>query len=151
MRSFLRWAKTSFRAFLADAPDAARGQLRLLSAGDVSRFLQQLAQVFQFIPDAAGVVAQQFGQLFGVDVAEVSGTDGFLERGLKLVELLEIAHHLHRLFHGQAVVSQERVLAAQVLHGHELFHQVGELRHFPLGFRVEGLRQGVLHLSTGFR
>ena len=135
---------------LSDAPDAPGRQLGLVAAGDISRLFQQLAQVVQFVPDTAGVLAQQFGQLLRVNLAEVAGADGFLERGLELVELLEVAHHLHRLFHGQAVVAEEGILAPHILHGHQLLHEVGELGHFALGFRVEGLGQGVLHLAASF-
>ena len=150
MRSFLEVGEDFLQGLLSDAPDASGRQLGLVAAGYVSCFFQQLAEVVQLVPDTAGVLAEEFGQLLRVYLAEVAGADGFLERGLELVELLEVAHHLHRLFHGQAVVAEEGILAPHILHGHQLLHEVGELGHFPLGFRVEGLGQGFFHLAAGF-
>ena len=54
---FLEVSEDFLQGLLADAPDAAGGQLRLVAASDVSGLFQQLAQVVQLVPDAAGVLA----------------------------------------------------------------------------------------------
>ena len=139
------------QCLLPDAADSPCGQVHLVVVGDVTRVLQKLSQPVKLLPCAPGLVSKQLSQLLRVNIIQLTSPHRFLERLLKLVQVLKIPHHFHGLLHGHAVVAEERVLAAQLVHRHKLFHQRGELGHLLAHLGVKGRLQCVLQLPAHLR
>ena len=135
---------------LPDAPDAPGRQVHIVVVSYVSGVLQQLPQAVQLFPRPPGLFAQQFGQLLRVNVVQVASAHGLLEGLFQPVQVLHLAHGLHSLLQGHAVVAQEGILPGQVVRRHEGLHQAGELGHFVHEARVHGRLHGVFKLPTHF-
>src|SRR5256712_7502659 len=136
---------------VGDLPDRARRQLEPIAATlGVARLLELLCDLAELLEVPHGLLAQELGDLRGVDLLEVGGALRAAQLALELVHPLELLHELHRLTERHLFVATELVAAAQLVERQELLEVAGELgqRGFETLVLHEERAHHVLKLSA---
>src|SRR5439155_1205016 len=147
----LEVAEDVTQRLVGDLAERARRQLEPVATTlEVARLLELLRDLAELLEVPHGLLAQELGDLCGVDLLEVGGALRAAQLALELVHPLELLHELHRLTERHLFVATELVAAAQLVERQELLEVAGELgqRGFETLVLHEERAHHVLKLSA---